>query len=250
MDFALTQTQQQIYDFGSRLTEKFDRDYWLERIDKGEFPSELWAELGATGHLGILVPEDQGGAGLGLTEMALLTEGLAVAGFPMLTLITSSALALPAIAQHGSARQRSEILPPLLSGRSVMPFAITEAAVGSNIMKLRTRAEPEGDHFVLSGTKNFTSGADVAKHVMVLARTPAPAASERQRDGFTLFLVPTDAKGFRISIDDTQVPMPERQCSLSFDGVILGPDEIVGAPGGALVVLAPARARESRWLAC
>ncbi|MFQ5415667.1 MAG: acyl-CoA dehydrogenase family protein, partial [Myxococcota bacterium] len=70
----------------------------------------------------------------------------------------------------------------------------------------RTRAEPEGERFVLSGTKNFTSGADVAEHVMVLARTPEAATSEPRRDGFTLFLVPTNAKGLRISIDDTQIP--------------------------------------------
>ena len=244
MDFSLSPVQQQIYEFGGRLAEKFDRGYWLDRVDKGEFPVELWAELGATGHLGILVPEEQGGAGLGLTEMALLAEGLAVAGFPVLTLITGSALALPAIARYGTAKQRSEILPPLLTGRSVTPFAITEAAVGSNIMNLRTRAEPDGESFVLSGTKNFTSGADVAERVMVLARTPAPASSERQRDGFTLFLVPTQAKGFRISIDDTRVPMPEQQCTLSFDRVVLGPDEIVGVPGGALMVLAPALVHE------
>jgi acyl-CoA dehydrogenase len=244
MDFTIDHTQEEIYRFGRRLAEKFDREYWLERIDERRFPLELWAELGATGHLGILVPESEGGAGLGLTEMALLTEGLALGGFPLLTLITGPGLALPAIARHGSDRARSEILPALLSGRSVMPFAISESAVGSNLMKLRASAEPEGNHFILSGTKNFTSGANVADHVIVLARTPSPTASDPDRSGFTLLLVPTDAEGFSLSVDETRIPMPEEQCTLCFDRVVLGRDDVVGEPGGPLAVLAPALVNE------
>jgi len=244
LDFKISQTQEQILELGQRLCDKFDRSYWLDRVDTRAFPFELWGVLGETGHLGILVPESEGGAGLGLMEMALLTEGLALAGFPLLTLITGPGLALPALANHGSKRQRDEILPDLLAGRSMMPFAITEAAVGSNIFALQASAQLDGDRFVLSGTKNFTSGADVAEHVMVLARTPDPAKPESGRAGYTLLVVPTAAAGVSVVVDDTRVPMPEQQCSLTFDGVSLGREDVVGEPGQALAVLAPALVNE------
>ena len=244
MDFTISPVQDQILEFGNRLREKFDRAYWLDRVDTRTFPFELWGALGESGHLGILVPESEGGAGLGLMEMSLFTEGLARAGFPLLTLITGPGLALPALARHGSKRQRDEILPDLLAGRTMMPFAITEAAVGSNIFALQASARPDGDRLILSGTKNFTSGADVASHVLVLARTHDPAQPESGRAGYTLVVVPTDAAGLSIVVDDTLVPMPEKQCSLTFNDVILDRDDIVGAPGQALAVLAPALVNE------
>ena len=244
MDFNLDDVQQAIFGVGRRLRESFDRSYWQRCLDERRYPFELWAELGAGGHLGLLVPEERGGAGLGLQEMGLLTEGLAAAGFPLLTMITGPGLALPALAKHGSARHRRELLPDLLAGRKVLPFAITEAAVGSNLLRLRTRAEPEGERFVLSGTKDFTSAADVADHIMVLARTPDPETEGKHRDGFTLFVVPTGADGFVRTPCDTQVPMPERQCTLGFERVELEREDLVGAPGGALGILAPALVAE------
>ncbi len=185
----------------------------------------------------MLVPEQYGGAGLGLFELALLTEGLAAAGFPLLTMITGPGLALPALAQAGGDALRDELLPSLLTGESVLPFAITEGAVGSDLLSLATRIDPAGGAFRVSGVKDFTSLGDIAKHVLVLGRTRDERAD---RDGFTLAVVPVNATGFHRKPAETRLPMPERQCTLTFDQVEIGAEWIVGRPGRALEVLAPA----------
>lgn len=236
MDVHLPKRQQELLEFGRSLADAFDRDYWHAHVDERGFPFELWAAIGDAGHLGTLVPAACGGAGGSLLDLALLAEGIAAAGFPLLTMITGPGLGLPAIARHGSDQQRTKILPDLLSGRSVLAFAITEAETGGNLARLATRAVPDGERWLLSGTKSYTSLADVAEHVLVVARTPGP---QPDRDGFTLFLIPTDVGGFEIEPMDTRVAMPERQCQLRFDAVSLGAEHLVGDPGRALQVLLP-----------
>ena len=237
MDTSLSIEQEQILDLGRDLADRFDRDYWRRQIEERRFPEELWRELGKGGYLGMLVPEACGGAGLGLFELALLTEGLAAAGFPLLTMITGPGLALPALARAGGDALRGELLPSLLTGESVLPFAITEGAVGSDLLSLATRIDPVGDVFHVSGVKDFTSLGDVAGHVLVLGRTRDERAG---RDGFTLAVVPTNARGFHRVEATTRLPMPERQCTLTFERVEIGAERIVGLPGRALEVLAPA----------
>ena len=237
MDSTLTPEQEQILDLGGSLAKTFDRAYWHHQSEERRFPAEIWRELGRGGFLGILVPVERGGMGLGILELVLLTEGLATAGFPLLTMITGPGLALPAIARAGSEGLCEALLPGLLRGETLMPFAITEAAVGSNLLGLTTRIEREGDFFIVSGTKDFTSLGDIAEHVLVLGRTHDENAG---RDGFTLAVVPTNAAGFHRQTVETQLPMPERQATMTFDRVRIESDSIVGEPGQALSLLGPA----------
>lgn len=226
---------------GARLAESYDRAYWNGCVDERRFPTEVWRALGHEGWLGVLVPREAGGLGLGLVEMTALTRGLARSGFPFLTMITGPGLALPAIANAGSEAARSDLLPTLLAGGDVLPFAITERHVGSNLFGLETYAKPDGEGFVLHGEKHYTSLAEQARHILVLARSDGP---DEPRAGFTLALVPTDADGFERTTMPTRISMPERQSCLRFEGVRLTRDQIVGEPGAALLVLRDALVAE------
>lgn len=209
----------------------FGDRYWRECAERRVFPHEVWRALGGAGLLGILVPTEYGGREQGPAELALVAAAVAAGGIPLLTLITGPGLALPAIARHGSAACRESLLPQLLTGNEVVAFAITEAGAGSNILNLKTSLEPDGNGYRLRGTKQFTSAADVAGHVVVVART-----AEEQRMGFSLVLVPTNAPGFVREESAVRVALPERQSTLRFDDVQIARDQVLGGPGAGLRV--------------
>lgn len=172
------------------MAEEFDRAWWRDHLENGRFPRELWRRLGEHGHLGTMVPRDDGGSGGTVTELALVTEGLAASGFPLLALITGPGLALPVIAASGARSLREKVLARALSGEELIAFSITERDAGSNILAIATRAEVVGDEVVLTGAKVYSSVADIAEHTLIVARTPDPGSD---RLGFSVVLVPADA---------------------------------------------------------
>jgi acyl-CoA dehydrogenase len=240
MNFSLTEAQATVNGYGAQLAEQFDRDYWLEHCSSKAYPQALWSQIGADGYLGTLVSSHNGGAGLGLTEMALLTEGLAEQGLPLFLLITGCTIAMPAIDGFGTARQKAELLPELCRGTKKVCFAITEAAVGANVYNLAVHARRAGDEFILSGDKHFTSGADVADYVMVVARTLRKQDAASKHHGFTLFLVNLNAAGVTRKPADVNIPMPLQECHLRFDDVVLGLDDVIGEVDMGMQVLAQA----------
>ena len=204
----------------------------------------LWSQIGADGYLGTLVSRNHGGAGLGLSEMALLTEGLAEQGFPLFLLITGCTIAMPAIDSFGTAQQKAELLPELCRGNKTLCFAITEAPVGANVYNLAVQARRTGDSFILSGEKHYTSGADVADYVMVVARTLSKQDAASKHQGFTLFLVDLNADGVTRKLADVNIPMPLQECHLRFDDVVLSLDDVVGDVDMGMQVLARANNAE------
>ncbi len=239
--YRIDEREQRLFDVGADLVGEFGRTYWRDHIRRREFPAELWAAIGERGHLATLVAEERGGTGGGLCDLALLTEGVAAAGFPMLTMITGPGLAIPAIAAQGSETLRREVLPSLLAGSALVAFAITEAVAGSNILNVATTAEISGGEVVITGEKLYTSIADVADHIMVVARTHDPG---RDRLGYTLVVVPRGLPGLWVENVDTTIAAAERQSRVTLDRVTLPVDAIVGEPAAALRVLAPALSAE------
>ena len=237
MAYRLNEEQTMIHDYGRKLATRFDRAYWRKKTADKTFPEAMWKQIGEDGFLGILIPENYGGAGLGVTELALLIEGLAEQGFPLFLMLTGPAIAMPVIAGYGSEEQKHQLLPELCRGQTKVCFAITEADIGANISRLKTRARLEGDTWQLSGQKNFTSGADVCDYVMVLARSLPPEEAMQKNHGFTLFLIERDR--IAMTPQDVGVPMPLQQNNLLFDGVELGPESVVGEPHMAMMALYP-----------
>src|SRR5690606_35991466 len=128
-------------------------------------------KIAEDGFLGLMVPEEYGGAGLGLTEMALFMEGTSDHGIPLLSVVVGPCMSLSHLAKYGTEFQRRELLPAACRGDIKFCFAITEAGAGSNSMKMTTLAKRKGNRFSLSGEKTFITSADVSDYCLVVART-------------------------------------------------------------------------------
>jgi len=144
MNFDLSHEQQMIYDYGQSLTKTFDQAYWRDHVERKAFPEELTKQIATDGFLGIMVPEQYGGAGLGMTEQVIFMEGLSHAGFPMLELVASSTMSIPLVAEFGTEEQKQKYIPPCCDGSATFCFMITEAGAGSNSMAINTMAKKRG----------------------------------------------------------------------------------------------------------
>ena len=231
MDFALTHEQTMIRQFVQELATQYGRSYWLEKARHGEFTHELWEELGRHGYLGLLVPEQYGGAGLGMVEMATLIEALGEQGLPLLFMVVSAVMGVIALTKHGTEAQKQQYLPPMASGEKKLCFAITEPTAGSNSFRITTLARQEGDHYLLNGQKVFISGANEADAILVVARTTPYSEVTDKRQGLALFLVPTSSPGLTLQQLDVEILHVEKQYSVFFDEVPVPRDALLGEEG-------------------
>jgi acyl-CoA dehydrogenase len=192
--FALTPEQEEIRAAVSRLCARFGDDYWLERDEKGGFPREFHQAMAAAGWLGVAMPEAYGGSGLGIAEAAVLMQAVAQsgAGFSGASAIHMNIFGLHPVVVFGSEEQKRRFLPPLIAGSEKACFAVTEPDAGLDTTRLTTRAVRQGDHYLLSGRKIWTSTAQVAEKMLILARTTPIDAVARPSLGMTLFYTDLD----------------------------------------------------------
>ena len=162
------------------------------------------------------LPEEYGGGGAGMYELAIVLEELAAAGCGLLMMVVSPAICGTIIARFGTDEQKQHWLPKIASGSSIMAFGITEPDAGSNSHKLTTVATRDGDTWVLNGRKIYISGVDEAEAVLIVGRT-ADAKTGKLRPA--LFVVPTDTPGFSYQPIEMDIVMPEKQYLLFLDDV-------------------------------
>jgi alkylation response protein AidB-like acyl-CoA dehydrogenase len=214
-----------------RLAAGFGRKYFQKLVSAGEKPHELWTALAEAGFLGAHVPEEFGGSGGGLADLGIVIEETAAQGCPLLSLVISS-ITIPILTAYGSQTQKREWLPALASGKRKMCFAITEPDAGSNSHRISTTARREGEGWVITGQKYWTSDIDASDAVLVVARDGEP--DERGRAPLSLFIVPRDAPGLSFHPIDAALRAPEKQFTTFFDSVRIGPDALIGARGAGL----------------
>lgn len=238
MDFSFTDDQRMIMDYGTRLATRYDRKYWMRHAEQHSFPRELWQQLADDGFIGITVPEEYGGGGAGMIEEMLLTEAMSNQGIPMLQLVVGSTMSLTHLATHGTEEQKRFYLPDACAGRKLFCFAITEADAGTNSIKTKTLAKPEGNgNFRLNGSKTFITAVDSSDYAIVVARTTPFDEVERKTDGFTLFILDLAKPGIEKRRIEVSVPVPESQWQLFFDDVPLGPEDMIGEVGDGFRIL-------------
>ncbi|TAM91310.1 MAG: acyl-CoA dehydrogenase [Jatrophihabitans sp.] len=234
MNFTETEEQQALRRAVADLGRRYGHEYTAPRARAREPLSELWAEAGKSGFVGVNLPERYGGGGAGMSELAIVGEELNAAGCGLLMLVVSPAICGTIIARYGTDEQRRQWLPRLASGEAIMAFGITEPDAGSNSHRITTTARRDGADWLLSGRKVFISGVDQAQAVLVVGRTE-DARTGRLKPA--LFVVPTDAAGFERTAIDMDVPMPDRQFQLFLDDVRLPGDALVGEEDAALAQL-------------
>jgi acyl-CoA dehydrogenase len=200
MDLCLTPEQEQIRDSVRKLCAPFDATYWLEKDRTGKFPHEFHAAIASAGWLGIAMPQEYGGSGLGITEAALMMQAIAESGAAMsgASAVHMNIFGLQPVVVFGSDEQKRRMLPPLIAGKDKACFAVTEPDAGLETTAIKLRADREDDHYVLSGQKIWISTAQVANKMLILARTTPIDQLKRRTEGLTLFY--TDLDRTRVSV--------------------------------------------------
>jgi alkylation response protein AidB-like acyl-CoA dehydrogenase len=214
-----------------QLGRKYGESYFYAAAARGAKTTELWDEAAKAGYLGVSIPEEYGGGGGDIGDLAAVVEELATAGCPLLLLVVSPAIVGTIIARSGTDEQKQRWLPGLASGESRYAFGITEPDAGSNSHQIVTRARRDGSDWVLTGRKTYISGVDEAGHVLVVGRTEDARTGKLKP---ALFMVPTDAPGFVHQNIETGLVSPEKQFNLFFDDVRLPSDALVGREDAGL----------------
>ena len=226
MEFDENPDHAAIREAVAQIAAPYGGAYYTEHAERHEPTTELWQALGRQGFIGINIPEEFGGGGAGLTELALVCEETAAVGAPLLLLLVSSAISGEVLTRYGSERQKKASLPGMAAGQRKVVFAITEPDAGSNTHQLSTTAGRDGDEWVLRGTKYYISGVDEADALIVVARTGTDPASGKGR--MSLFLVPADSPGLVANELPVSASLPEKQFTLFFDDVRLPSASLIG----------------------
>jgi acyl-CoA dehydrogenase len=232
MDFDLTPEQTAIREAVAKVCSRFDLDYWLRKDRDGGFPLDFHAALAHDGWLGIAMPQEYGGAGLGITEAALMMQTIAESGAGMsgASAVHMNIFSLNPVVVFGSDEQKRRWLPPLIAGEERACFGVTEPDTGLDTTRLRTQALREGDHYVVSGRKIWTSTAQVAHKILLLART-APRDDARPTAGLSLFYTDLDRSRVEVREIDKMGRKAVDSNLLFIDGLRVPARDRVGAEG-------------------
>ncbi len=233
MDFSFSDDQLSIKEAIEKICEPFDEHYWLKRDNEGGFPHELHRALADGGWLGICIPTEYGGSGLGMTEATIMMQAISESGAGMsgASAVHMNIFGLNPVVQFATEEQKQRMLPPLIAGKEKSCFAVTEPNTGLNTTQLKVKAERRGDHYLLSGTKVWISTAQVADKMLILARTTPLEECTSHTDGLSLFYTDLD----RRYVTAREIPKMGRKAvdsnELFIDGLKVPVEDLIGQEG-------------------
>lgn len=225
--------QQSIRDAVLHLCRDFGDPYWLDRDRDGEYPWAFQQAMARDGWLGVAMPVEFGGSGLGVTEGALTMQAVAESGGCMsaASSVAFCVFAPKVIVEFGTAEQKARMLPPIIKGEVISTFSITEPDAGLDTTSIRTMAVRKGDHYEVNGRKVWASLAQRADKLMLLARTTPKAECERPTDGLSLFYTDFD----RSRCEAREIEKMGRKCvdsnELFIDGMEIPVEDRIGEEG-------------------
>jgi acyl-CoA dehydrogenase len=233
MDFSLTEPQQEIRQAILKICGGFGDEYWLERDRDGEFPHAFYRAIADGGWLGIAMPETYGGAGLGITEAAVMMQAIAESGaaFSGASALHMNIFGLNPVVVFGTDEQKARFLPPLIKGEEKACFAVTEPDAGLDTTRLKTRAVRQGNGYVIHGQKIWISTAQVADRVLLLARTTPLEEVKKVTEGLSLFYAALDRKYVEARVIDKMGRKAVDSNQLFFDGLPVPPEDRIGKEG-------------------
>jgi acyl-CoA dehydrogenase len=210
MDFELSEEQLSIRSAIDKVCGSFDDDFWLARDRDGVFPHEFHQAMARDGWLGICMPLEYGGAGLGVMEAAIMMQAIAESGGGQsaASSVHMNIFGLNPVVVFGTAEQKRRMLPPLIRGEEKACFAVTEPDAGLNTTRIKTKAVRDGDHYLVSGQKVWISTAQVAEKVLILARTTPFEESAKPTQGMSLFYTDLD----RSKVEVREIEKMGRTC--------------------------------------
>jgi acyl-CoA dehydrogenase len=227
---TLTDEQRALRDGVADICKRYPGEYWRELDGKREYPEAFVTELTKAGYLGALIPEQYGGAGLGIADGALILETIHAAGGNAAACHAQMYI-MGTLLKHGSEEQKRAYLPKIASGElRLQAFGVTEPNSGSDTTKLQTTAVRKGDRYVVNGQKMFISRAQQSDLMLLLARTTAVDQVKRRTDGLSVFLV--DIRGLQgFEIRPLRMMMNHSTNALFFDNVEIPAASLIGEEG-------------------
>jgi acyl-CoA dehydrogenase len=233
MNFAFTETQEQLRTGVRRICEGFGDDYWLQRDREGGFPHDFHRAFAQAGWLGIAMPEEFGGAGLGITEAALMMLAVAEsgAGFSGASALHMNIFGLHPVVVFGTDEQKRRMLPPLIAGDDKACFAVTEPDAGLDTLNLKTKAVRRSDHYAVSGQKIWISTAQVANKVLLLCRTTPADEVKKRTEGLSLFYTDLDRRFVEVREIDKMGRKAVDSNQLFFDAMPVPLENRIGEEG-------------------
>src|SRR5437879_6203677 len=232
MDFQLTEQQELIRKEVATLARAFSLDYWLEKDKKAEYPWDWVKTFGEAGWLGMIIPEEYGGSGLGVTEATIMLHEVCASGAG-----TSGASPIhfylfppmPVI-KHGAGPLKAKYLPRIATGEIVMSFGVTEPNAGTDTSRIQTRAEKQGDRYVVDGRKVWNTNARQATHILLLART-SPRDAAKPLGGMTLFFTEFDRSKITVREIEKLGRAAVDSNEIFIDGLPVPAEDVVGEVG-------------------
>jgi acyl-CoA dehydrogenase len=224
MDFGFTQEQEQIREAIGRICARFDDAYWLKKDKAGGFPAELHQALAKDGWLGIAMPEEYGGSGLGITEAAVMMQAISEsgAGFSGASAVHMNIFGLNPVVVFGTAEQKKRMLPGLIAGKERACFAVTEPNSGLNTKSIKTEAVRKGKKYIVTGQKVWISTAQVAEKILLLTKTAT---------GLTLFYTDFDRKHIEVREIEKMGRKAVDSNQVFFDGLPVPEEDRLGEEG-------------------
>ena len=231
MEFHLNDQQQMIAETARKVGEQFGLDYWRD-LDAGKaFPAEIWQAICNAGLAGAALPEEYGGSGLGMLEVALIVENLAAAGAGSTVgqlFMLNPVFGGVTISRYGSDETKRDYLPKLISGEMLFCMALTEPDAGSNALELLTFARRDGNGFRINGRKIWITAVPEAHKMLVIARTTKVEDAKSRTQGMTLFMIDVRREGLEFTPIDKVGTNTLSSSMVYFDDVWAGPDDLVG----------------------
>lgn len=233
MDFELTDDQQQIRDGARALADSFGDEYWARMDAQGEFPWEFYQEFARAGWLGIAIPEEYGGGGLGITEASLLLEEIAASGAGMNGCSTMhlTIFGLNTVVKHGSEELRQEVLPGAVDGSLHVCFGVTEPDAGTDTTRIKTFARRVEGGYLLNGRKVWITKAGQSSKMVLIARTTAREQASKPTDGMSLFLADIEDDAVTLSVIPKMGRNAVPSYEVAFDDLFIPESARIGEEG-------------------
>lgn len=235
MNFDITEEQKMMMETARQIGERYGLDYWRQKDGAKEYPAEIWQAICDAGIAGMMVPEEYGGLGLGLVDLALCIEELCKAGagstlsqmFMLNPVFGGVSLAL-----YGSDEMKHTLLPGLCDGSVTFCMALTEPDAGTNSLGMKTRAERVEGGWAISGQKIWITGVAASKKMLIVARTTQPQDGAKKTHGISLFMVDSDRQGIIHNAIDKLGTNTLSSSIVYLDRVFADDGEVIGTIDG------------------
>ncbi|MCO5089755.1 acyl-CoA dehydrogenase family protein [Bosea sp. (in: a-proteobacteria)] len=233
MEASFSPEQAQIRELVQRICVPFDDSYWQKQDATASFPEAFYRAIADAGLLGIAMPEEHGGSGLGISEAAVMMRTIAESGAAMsgASSVHMNIFGLQPVVVYGTPEQKARMLPPLIRGEQKACFAVTEPDAGLNTTQIKTRAERRGDHYVITGQKIWISTAQVADKFLLLARTTPLDQVKRKTDGLSLFYTDLDRSKVEVRLIHKLGRHAVDSNMLFIDGLEVPAADLIGVEG-------------------